>query len=549
MEEKKNNAVEKTENAIKRSNDKKNGEDARRERAIKQQRVRAERERIRAEKRIELARIKAQKQAERERAMANAERERIRLKAELEHKKMEKRAKRDELKRRHRQENKKRRHGFGGWIVATVTLGVASVLLASALTFMMVNPSTNGDLLEAGYSKSFYDTIEQVDNIDLNLSKILVTKDSGAMQKYLVDTAINSELAENDFQQLPIHDESKFFTTKLINQIGDYSKYLNNKIINGDTLTSSDMQNLVTLYKANKKLKESLNRISGNLSGDYSFDSLLKASENDPILLEFNSLQNMSVDFPELIYDGPFSDGLDSREIKGLKGSEITKAKAEETFQKIFKDYPLEDVKCVGETNSNMPCYNVQASVGDEELYAQISKVGGHLIMFDCAGNCESQAFDSSDCIETALKFIENQNVKDMKPVWINLANNVYTINFAVEDAGVIVYSDLIKVRVCSNTNKVIGYESTGYYMNHHERTIPSAKLSEEKAMASVSDHIEVQSARLALVPIGNSSEKLCYEFSGESEGEIYYVYIDAVSGRQVEMFKVISSSNGELLM
>ncbi|MBO5068619.1 MAG: PepSY domain-containing protein, partial [Clostridia bacterium] len=91
--------------------------------------------------------------------------------------------------------------------------------------------------------------------------------------------------------------------------------------------------------------------------------------------------------------------------------------------------------------------------------------------------------------------------------------------------------------------------EANSYYTNHTERVIGSPSLTEKQAMAKVSDNIEIDSVRLALVPIGTKSEKLCYEFSGEYDGSTYYVYIDAVSGRQVEMFKVIDGTEGQLLM
>ena len=82
----------------------------------------------------------------------------------------------------------------------------------------------------------------------------LATADSGALQRYLVDTAINSELAENSIQQLPLHDESKYYTTKLINQIGDYSKYINNKLIMGEQISASDMEPSYLKEKFGKKL-------------------------------------------------------------------------------------------------------------------------------------------------------------------------------------------------------------------------------------------------------------------------------------------------------
>ena len=139
--------------------------------------------------------------------------------------------------------------------------------------------------------------------------------------------------------------------------------------------------------------------------------------------------------------------------------------------------------------------------------------------------------------------------IKNMKPVWINLANNVYTINFAYEQNGIIVYSDLIKVRVCAETNMVIGLEASSYWTNHTSRSMSGANISESTARAKVSDDITIKTSRLALVPVGQKTEKLCYEFSGEMNGSTYYVYIDANSGRQVELFKVIESTEGELLM
>jgi hypothetical protein len=84
---------------------------------------------------------------------------------------------------------------------------------------------------------------------------------------------------------------------------------------------------------------------------------------------------------------------------------------------------------------------------------------------------------------------------------------------------------------------------------NHTQRNIAKPSLTEQQASKNVFDELGIITCRLALVPIGNTQEKLCYEFSGEYQGSTYYVYIDANSGKQVEMFKVISSTEGELLM
>ena len=117
-----------------------------------------------------------------------------------------------------------KKHKNGGLVAAVISLGIATLILASALTMTLMMPTENDNTLESEYRKSFYDTVSRVENIDLNLSKILATKDDGAKQEYLLDLAVNSELAETSMQSLPIEDESKFYTTKIVNQIVDFAK-------------------------------------------------------------------------------------------------------------------------------------------------------------------------------------------------------------------------------------------------------------------------------------------------------------------------------------
>lgn len=454
-----------------------------------------------------------------------------------------------EQKEKNKQKRKDSRRGYGGWLAAVICLGISTIALATALTLTYLIPQEADLAMESVYSKSFYDTVEQVDNIDLNLSKVLASNDEGAIQTYLLDIAVESELCESDLGQLPLQDENKFYTTKLINQIGDYAKYLNKKIISGDGISQEDRENLLALYNANLNFKENLQAMVREMGSDFSFSTLNKAGNGNLIVKSFNELQNLSVEFPELIYDGPFSDGLNRKEIKGLTGKEINGAVAMDRFNEIFGDMGVSGVKQVGETSALIETFNVEGMINGESLYAQISKKGGELIMFDYQGSCKEVNYQRDDAIETATEFLEKLGVYNMKAVWSNLSNNLYTINFAYEQDGIIVYSDLIKVRVCAETNKVIGLEASSYYTNHTKRVTQQAGLSKDSASKKLSQDIEVESARLCIVPIGTSGEKLCYEFMGMFNDSVYYVYIDAITGRQVEMFKVIESTEGQLLM
>lgn len=445
--------------------------------------------------------------------------------------------------KRQMQEEGQKKKGVGGWITAVVTLGIATLVLASALTFTYLTPSKNDNLLEASYQKNFYQTVSHASNIDANLSKILASNDSVAVQKYLLDTAINSELAENSLQSLPLKDQSKFYTTKLVNQIGDYSKSLFNKLADGQNLTDSDRENLYELYKENQNFLLALNQVIKNMGKDYSFSAQAN-SKSDIVTKGFDRLENLSAQYPELIYDGPFSDGQDNREILGLTGKEIDDNTAREIFSNLFKDYKVTDVENAGKTNGIIECYNVKGKIKGLTVYAQISKKGGKVITFDCAGDCTDSLIEQDMAIDNAKEFLQKLDINNTIPVWINLSNNVYVINFAYQNQGVIFYPDLVKVRVCAKTGMVIGLEAKTYYTNHVEREAGQPSISESTAKEKLLADINVDGVRLAVIPVGLKGEKLCYEFIGNLGEQTYYIYIDATTGRQIQMFMVVESGN-----
>lgn len=449
-------------------------------------------------------------------------------------KKKEKREKKDKLK---------------AFKTAVICLSVAVIALASVLTFVYIMPSSKDIALEGAYARAFYDVVEEVDNIDVNLSKTLASKDASSKQKYLLDVAVSSELAESALQSLPLEDESKFYTTKLVNQIGDYSKYLNNKLIDGEDFSKEDTDSLKLLYSATVSLREVLKTSMDEMDSGFSFSAISKNGGKNALLDNFNKLQNLSSSYPELIYDGPFSDGLENRQIKGLKGEEISKEQAKKLLAEYFSEYKVKEIHYKGNLNSDIDCFNFTLKTEKDEIYAQVSKIGGKLIMFSDRGSCKEVKIDSASAVKKGQDFLSKCGNENMMPVWINLSNNVYTINFAYSEQDIPAYPDLIKVRVCAETGNVIGIEASLYYTNHTSRVIETPKLGIEEAEKKLNDDLVVSTARLAIVPFGNFSEKLCYEFSGEINGETYYVYIDAITGKQIQMFKVIESGEGTLLI
>lgn len=496
--------------------------------------------RIASEKEAKIAykRQKAEQKHELKRAKAERRREEKKRKAEI----------RAEQKR----ENKKR--GVGGWIAAVISLGCSSLVLGSLLALAVFT-----DYIHVGRSvvndvsgeRAFYDFVSYVDNIETNLSKFLVSSDPEGQQRILSDVIVQSNLADASLAALPVQDESKYFTSKYINQVGDYAKYLNNRLIDGKTLTNDDYEKMVSLYNVNVNLKSALSGLSARIDENYDFTLLGDNNANDILIAQFNDLESQAVDYPEMIYDGAFSDGAEGDEVKGLSGEKVTEKEVKENFRSLFGDRKIGKVEITGKTeNGKIDCFNASAMTEDgTEIDANFSIKGGKLVTFSSYRECTEDVFTDEECLANAREFLKKNGFTDMKCVWRYSDAHKTHFNFAYTTDGVIVYPDLVKVNVCKETGIVTGMEASSYYKNHTERVLGKAKHTLGEAAEKVNVKLDVTEENVAVIPAGNGKERLAYEFVGTYNGATYYVYIDANTLKEADIFKVVKTNEGTLLI
>ena len=81
------------------------------------------------------------------------------------------------------------------------------------------------------------------------------------------------------------------------------------------------------------------------------------------------------------------------------------------------------------------------------------------------------------------------------------------------------------------------------------DRDLPQVEIAESNARSKVSSSLTIESQKLALIPIKYGNETLCYEYKCSLNNSTYYVYINAVTGEEEQILKVIKTTNGDLLM
>ena len=408
--------------------------------------------RLKAEKNQEkakLKKLKAEKRAEHKRQKAEEKAYLKSVKADQKHEHKQKKG-----DRRERQRNQKRKRGVGGWIAAVVSLGCVCLVLGSLLAVSIFT-----DYMELGKvntnsanaQRSFYDFVGYVDNMETNMSKFFVATDEKGQQKILTSLTVQSNLADAALAELPIKDESKYLTSKYINQVGDYAKYLNNRLIDGYSLTEEEMNNMKELYKINLNLKNVLSDLSSRINENYDFSALSKNDANDIIIAQFNEMESNAMEYPSMIYDGAFSDGLDRKQARGIIGEEVTELEAVEIYKTLFGRYGIEKIDVTGMVeNRGIDCYNILSQTKENgEVYAQISKQGGKLIMFNAYKDCEGLNVGEEESVVIAEEFINSLGIENMTCVWSYTSGSTAYLNFAYDGGGIIAYPDLIKVKVC----------------------------------------------------------------------------------------------------
>lgn len=134
-----------------------------------------------------------------------------------------------------------------------------------------------------------------------------------------------------------------------------------------------------------------------------------------------------------------------------------------------------------------------------------------------------------------------------MKETYYLKQSGIVTINYAYEQNGVIMYPDLIKLKVALDNGEILGIETTGYLNSHYERNLAEPKISKEQAKTTINKNLEITSEGLAMIPTQFQTEVLCWEFKGKVDGTEFLVYINAENGREEDILIIINTPDGTM--
>ena len=428
-------------------------------------------------------------------------------------------------------------------------LGAAAVL-SLLLTFSYATQAQrSAQALEDSYTQRVLEAQEHLQSLAIRLDKTAAVQDVRMQVELLSGAARQADQVVSDLTALPLSHVAMSHTIKFCNQLSEYALMQALLCASGQPMGEKTLQDL-------KGMGHSCTLLMGQLATarDAMLAQSLKMGMDSSVFYEEAQLSSRpleqvgdpdhGMEYPAMIYDGAFSDARHAGKPKALGEGSITMEDAVQIARRFIGEHRVQSAVPGVETGGALPCYGVTLTLTDGVvLNADVTRQGGKLLWIMPEHAAFQPGLTLEECTQKAQAFLQSRGYGPMEANHYQVYDGLAVINFAAAQDGVLLYPDLIKVQIRMDTGELVGLESNNYLMNHTQRTNLTASIPQEEAMKNVS--LAGKTTRLCIIPY-RGDEKLCWEVSGMQNDSEYRVYVDAHTGEELEVLKMIREPMGE---
>lgn len=451
-----------------------------------------------------------------------------------------------------------------GWRKGTA-LAVLALLVVGAWGISQWDRARRAEgMLGAQFQHSFFQLLGSVKNAEVSLSKARAAASEDEMGQRFLDVWYQAQAAQAHLNMLPLASESRLRTSSFLTQAGDFAYSLAARVARGNRPDEQDQQRLLDLQRQVGKLAEDLEGVlAAAARGPLPWrdlqrlaDARLDRQDPNPFAQSFTRIEEDLMEVPTLLYDGPFSDHVTRRTPRSLPEETLTREEARRVAADFLsKAYgrPVDSdaVEFQSEVNAPLATYRFQWREGRRPpVRLDVAQRGGQVVwMMDNREPGEAKV-GREEAVQRAQALLAALGFDAMEPVFPLHAAGRVMVPFAPVQDGVVLYPDQIKVTVALDDGSLLTYYAVDYLMNHHRRTIGPPGLTEAQARRRLNPRLQEDGqARLVWIMDETLKEFLAWEFPVTMDGDDYLVYLDAHSGEELRIERVIRSDDGVLVM
>lgn len=426
----------------------------------------------------------------------------------------------------------------------TVLFGVATLVYArKADRYEFANEINN--------QRAVNELCESLDSITVSLQKSLYSGTRDMLLDIGNDLCRQGAMAKESLGELTTENSDTEEIFKFLSQVGDYTVSLSQGEDNMLFLSAEDKQALQALYDYSASLSSEISSILSDYNDNaVTFTESITTIDLDESELpesfssRIESTKQTVTDYPTLLYDGPFSDSILTKQSLFLKNkSEITRDEA----KKIAAEIMNEDIGSLREdedVSSGIELYCF--SVGDKSV--SVTKKGGYPCSLTSEAYAGAATISPQEAVGRGAEYLSSIGYKNMTDSYYSVYDGVCTVNYAHEKDNITFYSDLVKVSISLETGEAVAFDARGYLMNHHERTLPEIKATKKGAENVISSALTILSVKKAMIPLETGKEALCYEFHcKDKNNKEALVYVNCETGKEQDIMLLLYQDGGVL--
>lgn len=413
--------------------------------------------------------------------------------------------------------------------------------------------------------RALNDFASHLDKLETDLAKGDVASNPAQKVLYLSQVAGASEAALKDFSQIPAEQVGLSYIGQFLAQAGDFSRVLTQRIAGGGKVSAEEEKTLRDMHErlmpVNQKVQELIVRMdTENLVwtdptptirqrlgfiGTQIAEAAADGSEapSKSVRSGLDQLDASLQKLPPFSYTGENSTRVVLKPL-GLPAGDVTRGQAQGTARDFLNKvgYTNTTPEFAGDSKGPLGGYTWKY----REAYLEVSHQGGVVTFYRDQRSIEPRTLSQADATNKAKMMMQSLGWQLVLTSSEDFGAYVQ-FDFVAEKEGVRIYPDKVRLLIALDNGQLVGFDAVPYYSFHHSRTFP-AKISMDLAVQKLRPDFQVSEKRLAVIAKSGNQEVYSYEFRGRYQGEEYLIYLNAATGVEEKIQRIIKTPRGEFL-
>ncbi len=400
--------------------------------------------------------------------------------------------------------------------------GLTLLIVMAVLLMTTIRRTAQAEhTLEENRLWALSEAAEMLQSLSLNMEKLLVSADPVRMAALSGDISGQAGEIRRALAFLPLTPEVLSpAMTAMDSLISDVTAVLP-RLMQQGALTPQEEARLENHRTVCTRMSGEISALTAEvLSGSKSLSELLISREDGPLPTQ-----------------APHA-------IAGFVGEEITAGEAITIARNFVGSERVTSAERGSDLSGDLPAWGVVLTADGMKLHCAVSRQGGCMLYILPETADVQPVLTSAQCRSAAEAFLASRGFPAMTCLWQEQYSGLCVFTFCPMQDGVLLYPDRLTLQVRMDTGAVCGLEAEHYWRNHRPRSLPAALISQEDARNRLKADVTEQGAQLCLISSGDR-ETLCWEFSVTRLGEQYLIYLDAATGQEVLLQKILPRSGG----